>query len=142
MNVPQNAIDLAMAFEGFYSKAYICPGGYATQGYGHLVRSFDVPPIDKRQAEVFLAADLQDALYGTIRVCPGLITVIEIQLGAIVDFVFNLGIGRLQTSTLRRKINAGLWDDVPAELNKWVYGGGKKLPGLVRRRKAEALFFL
>ena len=142
MNIPQNAIELAMAFEGFYSKAYICPGGYATQGYGHLVKSLNVPPIDKTQGEAYLAEDLRDALYGTIRVCPVLITVPEPQLGAIVDFTFNLGVGRLQTSSLRRKINAGLWNDVPAELNKWVYGGGRKLPGLVKRRKAEALFFL
>ena len=142
MNVPQNAVELAMAFEGFYSKAYICPGGYATQGYGHLVKSLDVPPIDKDQAEIYLAADLQDALHGTIRTCPGLITMPEAWLGAIVDFTFNLGVGRLQTSTLRRKINAGLWEDVPTELNKWVYGGGRKLPGLGKRRKTDALFFI
>ena len=70
-----------------------------------------------------------------------LLVVGEDRLGAIVDFVFNLGAGRLQASTLRRKINAMDWDAVPIELNKWVYGGGKKLKGLVLRRQMEAQFF-
>ena len=59
------------------------------------------------------------------------------RLAAIVDFTFNLGAGRLQTSTLRRCINAGNWDRVPQELRRWVRGGGRVLPGLVRRREAE-----
>jgi len=65
----------------------------------------------------------------------------EVWLGAICDFVFNLGAGRLQSSTLRRKINTEEWDDVPYELSRWVYGGGKKLRGLVLRREAESAFF-
>lgn len=141
MNVPQNSVDLAMYFEGFYAKPYLCPAGKWTNAWGHLC-SKDHPPVSREQGEIYLAEDLQDALYGAVRICPVLITVPENWLGAIVDFVFNLGAGRLQTSTLRRKINAGLWDDVPTELNKWVYGGGRKLSGLVRRRRAEALFFL
>lgn len=141
MEVPGNAINLAMAFEGFYPKAYLCPAGIPTQGYGHLVKSLDVPPITKEQAEEWLAEDLQDALRGTLALCPILMTAPEEWLGAIVDFVFNLGSGRLQVSTLKRKINAELWDDVPIELRRWVYGGGRKLKGLVLRREAEAAFF-
>jgi lysozyme len=141
VTVPKNAIDLAMCFEGFFAKAYICPAGFATQGFGHLVQSLSVPPITREQGEIWLAQDLQDALHGTIRTCPILVTVPETWLGAIVDFVFNLGAGRLQTSTLRRKINGALWNDVSAELNKWVYGGGRKLKGLVARRQMEGLYF-
>jgi len=139
--VPNNAIDLAISFEGFYAKAYICPAGFATQGYGHLVKSLNVPPITKEQGEIWLAQDLQTALKGTLQVCPVLAFVEENWLGVIVDFTFNLGVGRLRASTLRRKINAEEWDDVPTELRKWVYGGGRKLKGLVLRREAEALFF-
>ena len=58
---------------------------------------------------------------------------------AIVDFAYNLGVGRLQTSTLRRKINELDWEAVAKELMRWVYGGGKKLPGLVKRRQAELI---
>ena len=73
--------------------------------------------------------------------CPNLLIEDENWLGAIVDFTFNLGVGRLKASTLRKKINMEDWDDVPFELNKWVYGGGKRLKGLVLRRQAEAAYF-
>lgn len=59
-------------------------------------------------------------------------------LNAIVDFAYNLGVGRLQTSTLRKRINAGDWEGAKAQLMLWVRGGGRVLPGLVARRKAEA----
>jgi lysozyme len=56
-----------------------------------------------------------------------------------VDFVYNLGIGRLQTSTLKRKINAQDWEGAKEQLMLWTRGGGKVLPGLVKRRQAECL---
>jgi len=62
----------------------------------------------------------------------------EVRLSAIVDFTFNLGAGRLQTSTLRRRVNQRDWVAAAQELRRWVYGGGKVLPGLVARREAEA----
>jgi len=62
----------------------------------------------------------------------------EGRLAAIVDFTFNLGAGRLQTSTLRRRINQQDWSGAAQELQRWVYGGGKVLPGLVARRRAGA----
>jgi lysozyme len=61
----------------------------------------------------------------------------EERLAAIVDFTFNLGPGRLQTSTLRRRVNERDWHAAGQELRRWVYGGGKVLPGLVTRREAE-----
>ncbi len=140
MEVPSNTVDLAIAFEGFYAKPYICPAGFWTIGYGHLCQKNHLE-ITKKQGEILLAEDLQDALVGTLRVCPILTAVPETWLGAIVDFTFNLGIGRLQTSTLRRVINQENWDEVPFQLSRWVYGGGKKLSGLVRRRQAESVYF-
>jgi lysozyme len=59
-----------------------------------------------------------------------------------VSFTFNLGAGALQRSTLRRKVNREEHADVPAELSKWVWAGGKKLKGLVRRRSAESHFYV
>jgi lysozyme len=59
-----------------------------------------------------------------------------------VSFTYNEGAGRLQTSTLLMVLNAGDYAAVPAEFKEWVFGGGKKLPGLVTRRAAEAAMFL
>jgi lysozyme len=76
-------------------------------------------------------------LNATLRCCPVLVTDPEGRLAAIVDFTFNLGTGRLQTSTLRRRVNQRDWAGAAQELRRWVYGGGKVLPGLVARREAE-----
>lgn len=115
---------------------YVCPAGYWTIGYGHLCDPKH-PPITETQAEAYLAADLMIALSATLRYCPALATGPAGRLAAIVDFAFNLGAGRLQTSTLRRRINQQNWGSAAAELRRWVYGGGNVLPGLVVRRAAE-----
>ena len=80
-----------------------------------------------------------DALRATLRYCPVLATEPKGRLAAIVDFTFNLGAGRLQASTLRRRVNQRDWSGAAQELRRWVYGGGKVLPGLVLRREAEVL---
>ena len=144
--VPQAAIDLAKRFEGFERKVrrgveitavpYLCPAGFWTIGYGHLCAQ-NHPPITQDEAEAYLAQDLVKALHATLRYCPVLATEPESRLAAIVDFTFNLGAGRLQTSTLRRRINQRDWAAAAMELRRWVYGGGKVLPGLVSRREAE-----
>lgn len=146
IEVPKPAIELAKRFEGFERKAkrgteitaipYICPAGFWTIGYGHLCDSKH-PPITDAEAEVYLARDLQSALAATLRYCPVLATEQEGRLAAIVDFTFNLGAGRLQTSTLRRRINQRDWIAAGQELRRWIYGGGKVLPGLVARREVE-----
>ncbi|MFN4342861.1 MAG: lysozyme [Azonexus sp.] len=148
--VPQAAIDLAKRFEGFHrvpkadpgrAHPYICPAGYWTIGYGHLCDAKH-PPISEVEADAYLARDLQTALAATLRYCPVLATESEGRLAAIVDFTFNLGAGRLQTSTLRRRINQRDWASAACELHRWIYGGGKVLPGLVSRREAEASWLL
>ncbi|MES0875087.1 lysozyme [Sinimarinibacterium thermocellulolyticum] len=146
MRIPPQAIDLAKRFEGFHrvpkhdpgrAHPYICPAGYWTIGYGHLCDPGH-PPITEAEAEGYLAEDLRIALAATLRYCPVLATEPEGRLAAIVDFTFNLGAGRLQTSTLRRRVNQRDWAAAATELRRWVYGGGKVLPGLVARREAEA----
>jgi lysozyme len=84
----------------------------------------------------------QDAIrfaVGAIALCPGLATESNKRLSAIVDFAYNLGLGRLKASTLRKKINAESWQAACSELRKWVWAGGKKLAGLILRREAEAV---
>ena len=147
IEVPQAAIDLAKRFEGFCrvpksdpdrAYPYVCPAGFWTIGYGHLCEAKHLP-ITEAEAERYLANDLQTALSATLRYCPVLATEPEGRLAAIVDFTFNLGAGRLQTSTLRRRINQRDWASSAVELRRWVYGGGVVLPGLVLRREAETL---
>lgn len=151
IGVPQAAIDLAKRFEGFERKVkrgteitvapYVCPAGFWTIGYGHLCDPKH-PPITEAEAMRYLADDLQTALNATLRYCPVLGTETEGRLAAIMDFTFNLGAGRLQTSTLRRRVNQRDWASARQELRRWIYGGGKVLPGLVGRREAEvALIF-
>jgi lysozyme len=144
--LPQAAIALAKRFEGFCrvpkndpgrAHPYVCPAGYWTIGYGHLCDPMH-PPISEDTGDAYLTRDLLTALDATLRFCPVLATEPEERLAAIVDFTFNLGTGRLQTSTLRRRVNQREWAAAAAELKRWVYGGGKVLPGLVARRKAEA----
>ena len=144
--VPKAAVDLAKRFEGFHrvpkhdpgrAHPYVCPAGYWTIGYGRLCDPRH-PPISETQAEAYLAQDLMTAMQATLRYCPVLSTESESRLAAIIDFTFNLGAGRLQTSTLRRRVNQKDWPGAASELKRWVYGGGRALPGLVLRRQAEA----
>lgn len=143
------ATELCRRFEGFRSKPYICPAGVPTIGYGSTyypggrkVTMADAP-VTEPQARAYLVAELLHTYApGVIRQCPGLLPLALMaddwrKLNAIVDFAYNLGVGRLQTSTLRRRINAGDWQGAQTELMKWVRGGGRVLPGLVARRRAE-----
>jgi len=133
---------LARRFEGLYLSPYLCPAGVPTIGYGATyyedgtrVTLFD-SPITKERAELLLVWMIETVYMPVVlRLCPGIDC--PYRLAAIIDFVFNLGANNLKQSTLRRRINAGDWDAVPAELRKWVRGGGKVLRGLVLRREAE-----
>jgi lysozyme len=147
---PQAAVDLAKRFEGFHrvpksdpgrAHPYVCPAGYWTIGYGHLCDPAH-PPISVTEGEAYLARDLVIAHDATLRFCPVLATEPEGRLAAIVDFTFNLGAGRLQTSTLRRRVNQRDWLAAATELRRWVYGGGRVLPGLRTRREAEVALLL
>lgn len=139
------AAALCKQFEGFRSKPYLCPAGIPTIGYGSTyyengtkVGINDVP-IDEPRAHALLMHELEHTfLPGVLRNCPGLLTE-EKRCNAIVDFCYNLGVGRLQTSTLKRKINAQDWEGAQEQLMLWTRGGGKVLPGLVKRRKAECV---
>ena len=140
------AASLCKQYEGFRSKPYLCPAGVATIGYGSTYYSdgrkvtLQDPPMDEPTASALLMHELQHTyLPGALRNCPILATD-ERKCNAVVDFCYNLGIGRLQTSTLKRKINAQDWEGAKEELKKWNKGGGKVLAGLDKRRKSECNF--
>jgi lysozyme len=137
------AADLCRQFESFESHPYLCPAGVPSIGYGatryldgRRVQLTD-QPISQAAAERLLLVQLErEYLPDVRRLCPGVVE--PNRLAALLDFTYNIGEGRLATSTLRRRVNAEQWGDVPAELRKWVNGGGRRLRGLVLRREAEA----
>jgi lysozyme len=138
------AAALCKRFEGFKAKPYLCPAGVSTIGYGSTYYAngrkvtLTDETISETIAETLLLHELHHTyLPGVLRQCPILLTD-ERKCNAIVDFVYNLGLGRLQTSTLKRKINDQDWDAAQEQLMLWTKGGGKVLPGLVKRRSAEA----
>ena len=139
------AAELCRRFEGFRSQPYLCPAGIPTIGYGSTYYAdgrkvtLQDAPMDEPVARALLLAELHHTYApGVLRLCPVLATD-ERRLNAIVDFTYNLGVGRLQTSTLRRKINAQDWGGAKEQLMLWTRGGGKVLPGLLKRRQAECL---
>ena len=139
----QKAVELCKRFEGLYLKPYLCPAGVATIGYGTTrypngvsVTLHDAP-ITRTQAELYLMHDLTTIrLPAVMALCPSLST--EAQICAIVDFAYNLGLGALKGSTLRKRLNSGDISGAVLELAKWNKSGGKVLKGLVLRRTAEA----
>ncbi len=137
------AASLCRQFEGLYLKPYLCPAGVPTISYGSTryedgsrVTLADTP-ITTARAEELLRWELERVCVPAVaRSCPALKE--PRKLAALLDFTFNLGSGNLHSSTLRKKINAEDWDAAQLELAKWVRGGGRILPGLVKRRTAEA----
>jgi lysozyme len=141
LTIPELLVRMAKEFEGFYPAPYLCPAGYWTVGYGHLCRP-DHPPVTEREATELLLDDLEAAVDASLRLCPVLLAEREQRLAAVADFAFNLGAGRLQMSTLRRRVNQRDWEEAARQIRRWVWGGGRVLPGLVRRREVEAALLL
>lgn len=138
-HITQEGLDLICRFEGFSPTIYLCPAGYPTIGYGHLVTEANkeqfLDGINELEALDLLKADVQNAENAVLRLITVPLT--DGQFAALVSFTFNMGSGVLQRSTLRRKVNRGEHSAVPAEFMKWVWAGGRKQKGLVKRRKAE-----
>jgi lysozyme len=139
------AIELCKEFEGLRLRPYLCPASVPSIGYGATYYANGVrvkltdPPITEEQALELLAWQLRQVyLPALYRICPELRLQNPKRVAAILDWTFNLGEGRLRTSTLKKRISAGQWDQVPFEIMKWVYAAGKRLRGLVTRRQRES----
>ena len=147
MNVSEKCLALIREFEGFRSKPYLCPAGVPTIGYGSTRYEDGTPvtlkdgPIDQARANAImrttLAREYEPAVQRYVKV-----PLTQGQYDALVDFAYNAGAKNLLQSTLLKKLNAKNYAGASKEFEKWVYGGGKVLPGLVRRRKAEQALFL
>ena len=140
------AVEIAAAlcrrFEGLHLRPYLCPSGVPTIGYGATYYedgtrvTLSDPPISRQRAEELLIWHIENVyLPAVLKLCPGADT--PERLAALIDFAFNLGVGNLRASTLRKRVNTKRWDDVRTELMKWTKAGGRELRGLVKRREAE-----
>jgi lysozyme len=159
--------DLMHKFEGFRSRPYLCPAHIWTIGYGHVlyqeqirlpvvrVEGKDVPMIRKEmplkpeddrvwtKAEIdeLFRVDVETFERGVLRLVPGCVGR-QGSFDALVSISFNFGLGNLQRSTIRMKANRKDWEGAADAFMMWTKGGGKVLPGLVRRRVAEKALFL
>lgn len=140
MKTSQKGVDLIKEFEGLRTEAYVCPAGVLTIGYGHTGGDFDsTTVITEQEAEDILRKDLErfeSGVQGAVKVPLN-----QGQFDALVSFAFNCGIGALEESTLLRLLNQEDYEGAAAQFDRWVKGGGKTLPGLVRRRDAEEKLF-
>jgi lysozyme len=152
MQVSHKGIELVKRFEGFISKAYLCPAGYLTAGYGHRSNVTKDTVMTEEEAENLLKKDLnQFASKITYSLEQDHITVNQNQFDALCSFAFNLGYSALVFSTLWKKLKQGDYEGASNEFTKWVYitktdklTGERfklKLKGLEQRRKAEQELF-
>lgn len=157
MITSEKGIKLIKHFEGCHNKPYLCPALLWTVGYGHVLypeqgrlklserKSYLLKAEHNRsytQEEVdgLLKQDLQRFERGVLRYIT--VPLKQNEFDALVSFSFNLGLGTLQRSSVRSKLNRGDKEAAIDTLLKYCMAGGKILRGLQRRRAAEAdLFF-
>lgn len=139
---------ITKACEGLRLRVYKCPAGVWTQGYGTVYKPGGVkvkqtdPPITPQIAEHWLMHELVGTyMVGVLKYAPNLIKY-PLILAAITDWAYNCGIPRFRASTLRRVLVEEDWQRAIQELKKWVRGGGRVLPGLVKRRALEAALIM
>jgi GH24 family phage-related lysozyme (muramidase) len=148
--INQAGLDLVEEFEGYEKKlrdgtdrvmTYIDPVGIPTIGFGHTGPDVTLGRIiDRATAENLLRQDLGKAE-------AAVSSLVQVQLNsnqfsALVSFVFNVGAGAFKQSTMLKLLNWGKYQEAADQFPRWVMGGGRPLPGLVRRRKAERDLFL
>ncbi len=140
MKISAAGLSLIREFEGFYPVPYRCPAGLWTVGYGHVLAPYEsYVRITQAQAEALLRKDVRHAALSVLALVRVPLT--QGQFDALVSFAFNLGSGAFERSTLRRAVNRQAHDEVPEQLLRWVYAAGRKMPGLQRRRAAEARLY-
>lgn len=143
MPISQRGLDLIRRHEGFSAIIYKCPAGYPTIGYGHVVTPAEqvkyAQGITRVEATSLLQLDVAKAFNAALRLTR--VPLNQNELDALTSFIFNLGAGAYQRSTLRQRLNRGDKEGTAAEFKRWVYAGGRKLPGLVARRNEESLLF-
>ena len=166
MKLSKAGANLMHQYEGCRNKPYLCPAHIWTIGYGHVLyqEQIRLPMVakegtytmirkeyplkqednrvwSKEEIEKLFADDVSSFERGVLRLAPTL-SGRQGAFDACVSFAFNAGLGNFQRSTIRMKINRGEWKDAAEAFMQWTKGGGRELPGLVKRRKAEKALFL
>lgn len=139
MKISEQGLQLIKHFEGFRNKAYQDIVGVWTIGYGctHGVKAGMT--IIQEQGEAMLMRELNQFERAVDRLV--IVDLNQNQFDALVSFAYNLGVGSLQTSTLLKRLNAGDYVAVPAQMLRWNKAGVKEAAGLTRRREAEGVLF-
>ena len=139
-NITVRGLELIKQFEGFSSKIYLDSAGLKTIGFGHLILPSETSSfqngVTEADATTLLKKEIEVAEQAVSRLITSPIN--QNQFDSLVSFTFNLGSAAFQRSTLRAKINREEHEQVPREFMRWVYAGGIKILGLIRRRRAEA----
>ena len=167
MKLSEAGANLMHQYEGYRNKPYLCPAHIWTIGYGHvlyqeqirlpvvrvegkdtpMIRSeYPLKPEDNRvwsKEEIYklFEDDVGPTERGVLRLAPAVLGR-QGAFDACVSFAFNAGLGNFQRSTIRMKANRREWEAAAEAFMQWTKGGGKELPGLVKRRKAEKALFL
>lgn len=146
MKASTNTIKLIEVSESLKLKPYLCPSGIPTIGWGSTLYENGVhvkltdPAITRERADAIMLNQLptyENAVNRYVKV-----PINQNQFDALVDFAYNAGATNLQTSTLLKKLNKGDYAGAAEQFDRWVYGDGKKLNGLVTRRASEKALFL
>jgi lysozyme len=137
MELSAAGLDLLKRSEGFRNRVYLDVAGFPTIGYGHrLVHPESFPNgISEQQATGILAQDVGEAELAVTRMVK--VTLTQGQFDALVDFCFNLGSGRLASSTLLQDLNRGNYAAAADQLLLWDHAGAKENLALKARREAE-----
>jgi lysozyme len=156
MKVSQKCIEQIKKDEGVRNKPYQCPALLWTVGVGHVIDPNHAKvPMDDRKAlpipagwdRILTASEIDDILRTDLnRFEAGVLRLIKVpltqgQFDALVSFSFNVGLGNLQNSTLRMKVNRSEYEAAAEQFLVWTKAGGKVLPGLVKRRTHEKEMF-
>ena len=166
MKLSKAGADLMHQYEGCRNKPYLCPAHIWTIGYGHVLyqdqirlpmvskegqstmirKEYPLKQEDNRvwskeEIEKLFSDDVSLFERGVLRLAPTLSSR-QGAFDACVSFSFNAGLGNFQRSTIRMKVNRGEWEAAAEAFMQWTKGGGRELPGLVKRRKAEKALFL
>jgi lysozyme len=158
VKVSKAAIDMIKHHEGVRTKPYRCPALLWTVGVGHVIdpthamvkyeerRNLPIPEgwdrtLTMDEVDRILSQDLGRFERGVVRLCPAAVGRQGV-FDALVSFAFNVGLGNLQRSSLRMKINRGELEEAADEFLKWTKAGGRVLPGLVKRRNDERALYL
>ncbi len=136
-----SGLAMTKRFEGLELQAYKDSGGIPTIGYGHTGRDVLMGmTCTQEQADTWLRQDIERA-EKCVNDSVKLDSLQQYEFDALVDFTFNVGCAAFQLSTLLKLLNQNDKDGCEAQFSKWIYAGGKKIKGLVRRRAAEILMF-